>query len=65
MLKIQIQVDYFCRSVNIHALIVYFQLEEMDQERVIFSMVSCELVSQIKVQFKQYTLYPVLPVNVL
>ena len=65
MFRIQIQLDYFLASVNIHALTVYFQLEEMDQERVIFSTVSCELVPQIKVQFKQYTLYPVLHVNVL
>ena len=43
------KIDYFWSSVNIHALIVYFQLEEMDQERVIFSMVSWQLVQPLKV----------------
>lgn len=49
MFKIQIQLDYFLASVNIHALIVCFQLEEMDRERVIFSMVSWQLFQPLKV----------------
>ena len=53
MFRIQIQLDYFLGSINIHALIVCFQLEEMDQERVIFSMVSWQLFQPLKVQFFQ------------
>ena len=53
MSKIQIQLDYFWGNVNIHASIVYFQLEEMDLERVIFSMVSWQLVQSLKVLLKE------------